>query len=114
MSDISLEPLLNSSTEYIGLDRALRTITKRPTTVVIYNTPTTDANWTAIATGLSGVLAWRMSEAGAQAFDYAFIASPTTYMTAYGAIQRDTEITAIYARRKGANNITLQLEVWTA
>ena len=86
----------------------------RPATVTIYNVATTDANWTTIASGLTGVLSWKLTEKDGNAFHYCFDGVGATYMTSFGALQRDTEITAIYAERTGATNINLQLEIWTA
>ena len=88
-------------------------IQKRPSTVTIINVATTDANWTAIATGLTNVLAWKLCERNGNAFHYCFDGVGTTYVTSYGVIQRDTEITAVYAKRTGATDINLQLEVWS-
>jgi len=87
---------------------------KRPTTVVIYNVDTAGAGWTEIASGLTDVLAWKLTEKDGNAFDYCYDGVGTTYMRSYGDLQRDTEISKIYARRTGAANITLMLEVWTA
>jgi len=86
----------------------------RPSTVTIYNVSTAGAGWTAIATGLTGVLAWKLTEEGGNEFDYAFSAVPATYMTTYGDLQRDTALSDIYVRRRGGTDIDLQLEVWTA
>ena len=91
----------------------LATIPIRPATVIIYNVSTADANWTAIGSGLFNVLSWKLTEKNGNAFHYCFDGVGATYMTSYGSLQRDTEISAIYVKRTGATNIDLQLEVWT-
>jgi len=88
-------------------------IALRPTTVTIYNQATSGTGWVAIATGLTNVMNWRLSEKDGKDFDYAFEAAPATFATAWGWVSNQTEITAIYARRKGSADINLQLEVWT-
>ena len=85
----------------------------RPGTPTIYNVTTTDANWTAVATGLTNVLGWRLSERAGQDFHFAFVASPSTYCTAFGWCADQSEITAIYVKRTGSANITAELLVWT-
>ncbi len=84
----------------------------RPTRVTIYNTATTDANWTAVQTGLTDVVTWKLSERDGGSFNYCFDGVGTTYMTTYGAIQRDTILSAIYVQRTDATNINMQLEIW--
>lgn len=87
----------------------------RPSTVTIYNVSTTDAAWTAVATGLTDVLSWKLKEKSGASFNYAFAAAPATYMTSNGeALQRDIDISAVYVQRTGATNVDMQLEVWTA
>ena len=108
------DPGIGRVTKLYGTKYFLGMAAVRPSTVTITNTATTTSGWTAIATGLSGVLAWMISERDGNEFDYAFTASPSTYMTSLGApISFDTEITAIYARRRGSTNINLQLMTWT-
>ena len=92
-------------------------IIKGPSTVVIYNVSTTDATWTRIPTAgtdLTNVIYWRLSERDGQDFYYAFVAAPSTYATGFGMIERHSEITAIWVQRPSANNLNMQLSVWTA
>jgi len=105
---------LGNVTIKIGDEEYLASLAIRPSTVTIINTPTTDANWTAVATGLTNVLAWKLTEESGNAFDYAFVLAPTAYMTSYGDLQRDTEISAIYVRRRSATNLAMQFEYWQA
>jgi len=88
----------------------------RPATVTIYNVSTAGAGWTAVATGLTGVLSWKLVEKNGNpnGFDYCFDGVGATYMTCFGELQRDTEITTIYVRRKTATDLDMQLEVWGA
>lgn len=96
-----------------GADRFLAMVGIRPSTVTIYNVPTTDANWTAVATGLTGVLGWRLSERGGADFHFAFTAAPAAYATAFGWMGADTEITDIYVKRPGSTDINAQLIIWS-
>lgn len=105
---------LSWALEWLANKFYLATIAIRPTTVTIYNVATTDANWTTIASGLTGVLSWKLCERSGTEFHYCFDGVGTTYMTTYGLIQRDTAITAVYVKRPAGVNINLQLEVWTA
>lgn len=105
---------LSWALDWIGSKFFMSTIPIRPTTVTIINVATTDANWTAVATGLSGVLAWKLTEASGAAFHYCFDGVGATYMTSYGSLQRDSEIMVVYVKRTGATNINVQLEIWTA
>lgn len=112
--NINVESLLNKAVTNLGFDYVLQILTRRPTTVVIYNVSTSGAGWQAIASGLEGVLAWKLTEKSGNAFRYCFDGVGTTYVTSYGAIQRDTAITAIYVQRTAATDIDLELEIWTA
>jgi len=85
----------------------------RPTKVTIYNQATAGAGWTAVATGLTNVASWKLVERDGNAFRYCFDGVGATYMTNYGAIQRDTAITAIYVQRTGGTDITMECEIWT-
>lgn len=90
-------------------------ITKRPTTVNLYNVAVSTDNWTRVpttGTTLSDVLSWKLRERDGEEFDYAFEASPTPYMTTFGELQRDTEISAIWVKRRGSVTLNMQLEVW--
>lgn len=91
-------------------------ILQRPTTVTFYNVSVSTDSWTKIPASatLSAVLSWRLSERSGNDFHYAYVSAPTTYATAFGIIQRDTEISAVYVKRPtGAGTLTIELEVWT-
>ena len=85
----------------------------RPATVQIVNVSTTTGNWTAVATGLTGILAWKLNEKNGRTFRYAFSSAPAAYMTSFGPIQRDTEITAVYVQRPTATDLDMELELWS-
>lgn len=85
----------------------------RPSTPTFYNVNLTDNNWTAIATGLTGVLSWRLSEASGKDFLFAFVAVPTTQATAFGWISESSDIAAIYAKRKDTATNNMELLIWT-
>lgn len=110
---IKLESLLNSASEVLGLERFLKFRHISPSTVTIYNTSTVGAGWTLVQGGLTDVISWKMNERTGQAFRYAYVPAPATYMTAFGALQRDTSLSAIYVQRIGAVNLDMELEVWT-
>ena len=99
----------------IGADEYLASLQIRPSTCTIYNVSTTTANWTAIASGLTNVLSWKLKEKDGDEFDYCFDGVGTTYMTSLGeSLQRETDIAAVYVKRRGSTNINMQLEVWSA
>ncbi len=85
----------------------------RPATPTIYNTVVNTNNWTAIASGLTDVLAWVLNEQAGQEFDYCFDGIGTTYMTSLGApVEEDTDISVIYVKRRSAVTLNMQLECW--
>lgn len=91
-------------------------VLQRPTTPVIYNVSTTDATATRIptaGTNLSNVLKWKLAERDGNDFYYAFESGMATYMTGFGMVTDDTEITAIWVKRTGSENINVQLLAWT-
>ncbi len=93
----------------------LATIAIRPTTFVITTLTTTNANWVALATGLTGVLSWKATELNGNDFYYAYVASPgNNFMVGFGVISYDAAPTAIYVKRPGASDITVKLEILTA
>jgi len=104
---------LSWALEWLGSKFFMATVPIRPATVTIYNVATTDALWTAVAVGLTGVLSWKLTERSGRAYDYCFDGVGATYVTSYGSLQRDTEITAVYIRRRDATDINAQLEIWT-
>lgn len=105
---------LTNATLIIGGKEYLAQIAIRPSTPTITSVPTTDANWTAIATGLTDTLEWRLSELNGNDFDYAFVAAPgDNHSVAFGWVSQQTNPSAIYIRRKTSDNITVKLERWT-
>ena len=86
----------------------------RPATVAIATEEISDDDWHAVAVGLTGVMDWRLSERGGNDFYFAFEAAPAAYATAFGWISGQSEITAIYAKRKSTTTITVELVTWTA
>lgn len=87
----------------------------RPSTSAIVSLTTTDDTWTAVATGLSGVLSWRVSEINGDSFNYAYVAAPgSNFSVGFGWVSMETDISAIYVQRNTANNITVKLETWSA
>lgn len=106
---------LTDVTVRIGGKDYLATIEAHPSTVIIYNTEVSTANWTAVTTGLSNVVAWKLREREGQAFDYCFDGVGTTYMTSLGeSLIRDTDLSSVYVKRRTAVTLNMQLEVWTA
>jgi len=95
-----------------GSDFHLAVIPIRPSTFVILNVPTAGAGWTAIATGLTNVLAWRLSEKDGNEFDYCYDnGTAGTSIRSYGVLQRDTALSAIYVKRTGAVDINMEIEL---
>ena len=97
----------------VGLHKYLYFFGIRPSTVTIVNKSTSGSGWTAVTTGLTGVLAWKLNEKNRNTFRYAYESSPSTFMTAFGSIQRDTDISAVYVKRIGGTNIDMELEIWS-
>jgi hypothetical protein len=109
------DPALSILLRKSGTDYHMSVVSIRPATPVITEVATTDANWTVIATGLTGVLAWKLTERDGNAFDYCFDNGVAgTSVRSYGAIQRDTALSAVYVKRTGGTDINMQLEYWTA
>lgn len=101
---------------YVKIDGYLYPVfvTKVPSTAsAIVNVTINDDNWNEIATGLTGVCEWRLSERTGNEFHYAYEAAPATYCTAFGILQRNTGVENIYVKRvSGAGSITIELECW--
>jgi hypothetical protein len=104
---------LGNVTVRIGDEEYLAQLAIRPSTPTIYNVTVNTNNWTAIATGLTGVLAWRLSERSGADFYFAFEAAPSAYCTAWGWVGDQSDISAIYAKRTGGAVLTMELLVWT-
>jgi len=107
------DPALSILIEKVGSDYFMAVSAVKPSTATIYNQAINNDNWTAIATGLTDVLEWRMSERAGQDFYFAFEAAPTNYCTAFGWAGGQQSIGAIYAKRKNATVNNLELLIWT-
>lgn len=85
----------------------------RPTTPTIVSVATTNANWTALATGLTNVLTWRISELNGDDIHYAYVVAPgNNFSVAFGWAAMQTSPSAIYIKRPATDNITVKLETW--
>ena len=107
------DTMLARALRFLGGKYFLAAAEIRPSTPTIVNVSTTTAGWTAIATGLSNVVEWRLSERNNNNFRYAYVASPSTYATGFGVVEKKTDITAIYVQDLGADRVTMELEYWT-
>lgn len=84
-----------------------------PTTPTISTVTTTDANWTAVATGITGMLVWRLTELVGGDFHYAYEAAPgNNFQVGFGWVSYNTCPSAIYIKRPGSTNITIKFEKW--
>ena len=82
-------------------------------TPTITSVATTTANWTAVATGLSNVLQWRLSELNGNDFYYAYVAAPgDNFNVGFGWISYQAPLSALYVKRTGGDDITVKLEYW--
>lgn len=97
-----------------GSDYYMAVSSVKPSTPTIYNQAINNDNWTAIASGLTDVLEWRLSERAGQDFYFAFEAAPATYCTAFGWVGGQHSIAAVYAKRKNATTNNLELLIWKA
>lgn len=83
-------------------------------TPVISSTALSTDNWTIVASGLTGVVSWRLSELGGNDFYYAFVLAPgDNFSVAFGWVAQGSGVTNIYAKRVGSNTLTIKAEVWT-
>ncbi len=79
----------------------------------ILNVSTSGTGWTAIATGLTNVFAWRLVEKRGNDFHYAYSAAPSTFVTGFGWVSDNTPITDIYVKRPENEDVDMQLEYWS-
>lgn len=87
----------------------------RPTTPTITTVTTANANWTALATGLTDVLTWRISELNGDNVHYAYVVAPgNNFSVAFGWVSMHTSPTNIYIKRPAGDNITVKLETWSS
>ena len=95
---------------YLAMQSALPSGSVTPT---ISSVTTTDGNWTLLASGLTNVFQWRISELTGDNIQYAYVAVPgENFSVAFGWESQISPITDIYIRRSGSNNITVKLERW--
>ncbi len=108
------DTLIANATIKLGGEDYLATIQVLPSTPVIVTVTTTDANWTALATGLSGVLRWKIMELNGDNIHYAYVAAPgDNFAVAFGWCGDNTDLQNIYIKRPATANITVKLEIWT-
>jgi hypothetical protein len=101
--------------EFLASKFYLAVIGIRASVPTISTVATTDANWTLVATGLSNILEWRLSELNGNDFHYAYVATPgNNFSVGFGWVSFQTSPTAIYVKRPATANITIKLERWTA
>ena len=82
-----------------------------PTTGTITTQALLANTWTAIVTGLSGVISWELVCREGYEFDYAYADSPTHYRTNTGTgVSKDTALVDLYARC--ATACTMEIEYW--
>ena len=75
---------------------------------------TTDTSWVPVATGLTGLVKWRLSELNGNPFHYAYVAAPgNDFNVGFGWVSYETAPTAIYIKRPGSSNITIKFEKWS-
>ena len=106
------DPALSILIEKQGSSHFMAVTPIRPSTPTILNEAITDDNWHPIATGLTDVLSWRLSERSGQDFYFAFVPSPTTYATAFGWVGEQTAITSVYVKRKVSLTANMELLYW--
>lgn len=98
--------------EKIGSNFYFSMVPVRPSTPTIVNEAIADDNWHAIATGLTDVLEWRLSERAGQDFYFAFENNPTNYCTSFGWIGGQTSPGQIYVKRKNTTTNNIELLIW--
>lgn len=104
---------LTKATIILGGEEYLAQIALKPSTPTISSVTTTDGNWTIVASGLTDILEWRLSELNGNDFDYAFEAAPgNNFSVAFGWVGQMTNPSAIYIKRKTSDNITIKFERW--
>jgi hypothetical protein len=113
----NIDNLFGSSYEIIDtyMYPVVLAVKKSPSTSTMVVVTTADANWTAVITGLSNVMYWKANEQDGNNFRYAYVAVPgVNYCTAFGMLEKETALEALYVQRIGATNVSIALEYWTA
>lgn len=107
---------LSFALELIGGKLYLATVNKDQSggsTPTISTVTTADANWTLVATGLSGISQWRLSELNGSDFHYAYVAVPgNNFSVAFGWVGQNTSPSALYIKRPAGTNVTIKFERW--
>ena len=97
----------------IGDEKYLVMMPLTPTTPTITSVATAGAGWTLLATGLTNVVRWKISELDGNDIHYAFVAAPgDNFSVAFGWWQDSSSPTSIYVKRAASNDITVKLELW--
>ena len=110
------ERVLGSAAEYRNTYLHPVFLTYKPSTVAVYNVATTDATWTRIPTAgttLTNVVYWKLTERDGNDFYYAYEAAPSAFVTGFGYVSFNTEISAIWVQRPAGDNINMQLEIFS-
>jgi len=83
-------------------------------TPTISSVTTATAAWTPLATGLTNLVKWRLSELNGNPFHYAYVAAPgNNFNVGFGWVSYETAPTTIYIKRPGSSNITIKFEKWS-
>lgn len=99
----------------IGEEKYLVMIPISASTPTISSTTTTTANWIPIATDLSTVIKWRITELSGNDFWYAYVAAPgDNFDVGFGWVEDNTSPSGIYIKRPTDKNITIKLTLWRA
>jgi len=107
------DPALSIVIEKIGDNHYFAVVPVRPSTPTISTVTTVNANWTPLATGLTGILMWRISELNGNDFHYAYEAAPgNNFSVAFGWVLFSTSPSAIHIKRPAGTNITIKFERW--
>lgn len=110
---------LSLALEFLNSKDFLATVAIRPqgstTNPVISSTPTINANWTVVATGLTNILEWRLTELNGNDFQYAYVAAPgDNFQVGFGWVSYLTSPLALYIRRPGDDDVVIKFERWSA
>jgi len=110
----STERVLGDGSVLIGNTRYPVFISRVADIPVIANTELSTDNWTQIASSLTNVVMWDLSERGGDELQYAYVAAPgDDYKTLFGWKSFATSLTDLWVRRKpGSPTLNAQLEYW--
>ena len=100
--------------EKVGDNHYFAVVPVRPTTPTILRVKTSNANWTPLATGLTGVLNWKVTELNGNNFYYAYVVAPgNNFSVGFGWISFNTGLTDIHIKRPAGTDVDCRLERWT-